>query len=449
MAARGNARPGAERSCRAVCLSRLIDRRLIGNLGQAHRSAAAKRWLSRDWPTVTPIQVGAPWARPERTRTPRCRSTAHTWSASRRTSANRKFPSLGADRMPSPASAARSRARSVTVARPRSRYQPRAKVLGRGAHVGHRRPSVQRHTRDDEQGNQQEDVHARGRPGGRGEPGPQAEGQEVDGEDRDEEDGLQGPPLPSRSCRRIVRQNRPPAWSRPRRGGPGAALPARRRAAGSPHGPGTPDHEFAPGFLGSWMEGGAYGARVLRAQASGAPSHRPACGAQASVSPAPWTIARRLARLTRDDHETGSEGCYRKSVARLTIRVDLGKGGALGPGKIRLLELIDARGSISEAGRAMGMSYRRAWLLVENLNRSFRDSAVAKQTGGPQGGGARLTPWGRRLVERYRAIETDAAQAVAPHLRVLASAGSGRRLGTPRRLAPSARRSRRPRPATR
>jgi len=250
MAARGNARPGAERSCRAVCLSRLIDRRLIGNLGQAHRSAAAKRWLSRDWPTVTPIQVGAPWARPERTRTPRCRSTAHTWSASRRTSANRKFPSLGADRMPSPASAARSRARSVTVARPRSRYQPRAKVLGRGAHVGHRRPSVQRHTRDDEQGNQQEDVHARGRPGGRGEPGPQAEGQEVDGEDRDEEDGLQGPPLPSRSCRRIVRQNRPPAWSRPRRGGPGAALPARRRAAGSPPGPGTPDHEFAPGFWG-------------------------------------------------------------------------------------------------------------------------------------------------------------------------------------------------------
>ena len=197
------------------------------------------------------------------------------------------------------------------------------------------------------------------------------------------------------------------------------------------------------------MEGGAYGARVPRAQASGAPSHRPACGAQASVSPAPWTIARRLARLTRDDHETGSEGCYRKSVARLTIRVDLGKGGALGPGKIRLLELIDARGSISEAGRAMGMSYRRAWLLVDNLNRSFRDSAVAKQTGGPQGGGARLTPWGRRLVERYRAIETDAAQAVAPHLRVLASARSGRRLGTPRRLAPSARRSRRPRPATR
>jgi molybdate transport system regulatory protein len=128
-------------------------------------------------------------------------------------------------------------------------------------------------------------------------------------------------------------------------------------------------------------------------------------------------------------------------MARLTIRVDLGKSGALGPGKIRLLELIDARGSISEAGRAMGMSYRRAWLLVDNLNRSFRQSVVMKQTGGRHGGGARLTPWGRRLVQRYRAIESDAALAVAGHLRILASARSGRPLESARRLAPSRRRA--------
>lgn len=123
-------------------------------------------------------------------------------------------------------------------------------------------------------------------------------------------------------------------------------------------------------------------------------------------------------------------------MARLTIRVDLGKGGALGPGKIRLLELIQAHGSISEAGRLMDMSYRQAWLLVDSLNRSFRQAVVSKQTGGARGGGARLTPWGQRVVERYRAIEAAAERAVAPHLRALESAGSVRRLVVPRRLVP-------------
>ena len=70
-------------------------------------------------------------------------------------------------------------------------------------------------------------------------------------------------------------------------------------------------------------------------------------------------------------------------MARLTIRIDLGKGGALGPGKIRLLELIQSHGSISEAGRVMGMSYRQAWLLVDSLNQSFRQALVSKQA--PQG----------------------------------------------------------------
>lgn len=123
-------------------------------------------------------------------------------------------------------------------------------------------------------------------------------------------------------------------------------------------------------------------------------------------------------------------------MARLTIRVDLGKGGALGPGKIRLLELIQAHGSISEAGRIMDMSYRQAWLLVDSLNRSFRQAVVSKQTGGARGGGARLTPWGQRVVKRYRAIEAAAERAVAPHLRALESVGSVRRLVAPRRLVP-------------
>ena len=115
-------------------------------------------------------------------------------------------------------------------------------------------------------------------------------------------------------------------------------------------------------------------------------------------------------------------------MARLTIRVDLGKGGALGPGKVRLLELIRSHGSISEAGRVMGMSYRQAWLLVDNLNGSFRQAVVSKQTGGHRGGGARLTPWGRRVIERYRAIEASAQRAAAPHLKALESAGATRRV---------------------
>src|SRR5919108_2663065 len=76
---------------------------------------------------------------------------------------------------------------------------------------------------------------------------------------------------------------------------------------------------------------------------------------------------------------------------RLWIRIDLPGGRRVGPGKIRLLELIDETGSISAAGRAMAMSYRRAWLLVESLNTSFRERVVDAQPGGRHGGGARLT----------------------------------------------------------
>jgi molybdate transport system regulatory protein len=108
--------------------------------------------------------------------------------------------------------------------------------------------------------------------------------------------------------------------------------------------------------------------------------------------------------------------------AALSLRVDFGAHGAIGPGKIRLLELIGRHGSISTAGRAMEMSYRRAWLLVENINRSFREPAVSTQRGGTDGGGAALTPFGRDLIARYRAIESDAASAVESDLRALSLA---------------------------
>ena len=104
---------------------------------------------------------------------------------------------------------------------------------------------------------------------------------------------------------------------------------------------------------------------------------------------------------------------------RLTVRIDFGADRALGPGKIRLLEAIGKTGSISRAGRALGMSYRRAWLLLDDMNRSFRAPAVATQPGGVKGGGAALTPFGVALIENYRAIEAQAAAAAMPRLQVL------------------------------
>ena len=104
---------------------------------------------------------------------------------------------------------------------------------------------------------------------------------------------------------------------------------------------------------------------------------------------------------------------------RLSIRCIAGEV-RLGPGKIELLELIGKHGSISEAARTMSMkSYRRAWLLVAEINQSFRRPVVAAQTGGKGGGHAELTAFGRDLVARYRTIERDAGAAVAKQLAAL------------------------------
>jgi molybdate transport system regulatory protein len=107
---------------------------------------------------------------------------------------------------------------------------------------------------------------------------------------------------------------------------------------------------------------------------------------------------------------------------RLTLRVDFGSRRSIGPGKIRLLEEIGRGGSISQAGRSLGMSYRRAWLLIDDLNHSFRQTVVRAKTGGTQGGGAELTEFGSQLVRDYRAIESAAAGAAKTRLRRLESA---------------------------
>ncbi|MCB4768452.1 winged helix-turn-helix domain-containing protein [Ancylobacter sp. Lp-2] len=106
-------------------------------------------------------------------------------------------------------------------------------------------------------------------------------------------------------------------------------------------------------------------------------------------------------------------------MASLSIRIDLDSEGRIGPGKIALLEAIARTGSISAAGRAMEMSYRRAWDLVDELGRIFGTPVVLSQTGGKHGGGARLTPFGTELVERYRQIEELAAAAARAHLDAL------------------------------
>lgn len=95
-----------------------------------------------------------------------------------------------------------------------------------------------------------------------------------------------------------------------------------------------------------------------------------------------------------------------------SFRIELGPGRRLGPGKVRLLEMIDDLGSISAAARKMGMSYRRAWLLVEESNCLFAEPLVESVAGGPGGGGARLTKLGKRMIQAYRQIERDAASLV-------------------------------------
>lgn len=87
------------------------------------------------------------------------------------------------------------------------------------------------------------------------------------------------------------------------------------------------------------------------------------------------------------------------------VRIIYGEGMRIGPGKADLLEALDRTGSISAAGRELGMSYRRAWLLVDSLNRMFTEAVVTASSGGAHGGGASLTPFGAALLAAYRRVE--------------------------------------------
>ena len=112
-----------------------------------------------------------------------------------------------------------------------------------------------------------------------------------------------------------------------------------------------------------------------------------------------------------------SEGSHTSD--RLSIRLDLVCGARIGPGKVAVLEEIARSGSISAAGRALRISYRRTWELVEDLNRSLGTPVVETAAGGSGGGGAVLTRAGKAIMERYRAIEMDTALAARKHLLAL------------------------------
>lgn len=113
-------------------------------------------------------------------------------------------------------------------------------------------------------------------------------------------------------------------------------------------------------------------------------------------------------------------------MARLSLRIDLDPAGRFGPGKARLLDAVRETGSISAAGRMLGMSYRRAWMLTEEMNGFFTEPLVVAQSGGRAGGGAALTPLGETVLGHYRAIEEAAARIAAPHLSAIQQATARR-----------------------
>src|SRR5215475_13070988 len=105
--------------------------------------------------------------------------------------------------------------------------------------------------------------------------------------------------------------------------------------------------------------------------------------------------------------------------AGLSIRVDLASGLRIGPGKISLLETIRSTGSISAAARSLEMSYRRAWLLVEEINNGLHEPAVTAASGGRHGGGAVVTEVGERVIDLYHSIESQARSGADHEFRAL------------------------------
>jgi molybdate transport system regulatory protein len=127
-------------------------------------------------------------------------------------------------------------------------------------------------------------------------------------------------------------------------------------------------------------------------------------------------------------------------VARIRIRIYFGDGHSVGPGKVQLLESVRELGSISAAARSMGMAYRHAWELIDDMNQCFRSPVVTGTSGGRAGGGATLTPFGEEVVRRFRAMEKRARKAMARDVEALDGQVAGapaRRSRPPMERSPS------------
>jgi len=106
-------------------------------------------------------------------------------------------------------------------------------------------------------------------------------------------------------------------------------------------------------------------------------------------------------------------------MAQVRISIVFESGARIGPGKAALLESIRDTGSISAAAREMGMSYKRAWMLLDSINQAFTEPVVSAAPGGPGGGGATLTTFGREVLERYRSIHERATKLAAKDMAAL------------------------------
>lgn len=111
-----------------------------------------------------------------------------------------------------------------------------------------------------------------------------------------------------------------------------------------------------------------------------------------------------------------AKGVRKDGSPKPQIRILLRKAIAMGPGKAELLNAIERTGSISAAARSLGMSYRRAWLLVDTMNQCFKSPVVETLTGGQRGGGARVTELGHDVLRRYLAMDAKAAASVRKDL---------------------------------
>src|SRR5262249_30521242 len=116
-------------------------------------------------------------------------------------------------------------------------------------------------------------------------------------------------------------------------------------------------------------------------------------------------------------------------MARLSIRLDLTRKDRIGPGKIALLEAIRDAGSISAGAKQIGMSYRRAWILVEQINGALKKPAIAAATGGKHGGGATVTPVGKKIISIYRSIESVAQRSAKAEFRLVTKLARKRKKG--------------------